>query len=416
MATSSMRSGLSATPRREYQILLACAATPLESERNERVRSLVEGDVDWEYLVWAASGHGLLSLLYRQLAPLASAESAGIPQQPLDDLRFLHERNRQRAVLLRDELHGLLPLFDDAGIVAVPLKGPTLSILAHGDIATREFQDLDILIRRKDLHRTRELLGRRGFFPEQQLPDGTEETRLRSCRVQTFVHHLTRIAVEVHWELTPPWFSYAFDNRSLWKRLVRLSLPGGMVWSFSKEDLLAYLCVHGTKHCWERLAWLWDVASLIRTNSDIDWERLLSDCKARGNERIVLLGLALASDLMDAGLPSMIEKEITAQRELAQAVAEIRRRLFGPYRPWPAALDEWLFHLQVTSRWRDRINYCLRRAGTLNERDWATAGIPGSFPVLDYAIRAGRVAGRLGRETKDWLLNGTAQPSIKTNV
>jgi hypothetical protein len=174
------------------------------------------------------------------------------------------------------------------------------------------------------------------------------------------------------------------------------------VWSFAKEELILYLCVHGVKHCWERLGWLCDLAAVLRRNPDIAWDRLLSGCRAQGNERILLLGLALAAELLGAQLPAPLEAEIHTHVGLRDLVGEVRHRLFGAYRPWPAGLDDCVFHLQATRRWRDRISYCLRRAATFNERDRALQRGGASVPLFDYALRAARLTNKLYRETKIW--------------
>jgi hypothetical protein len=394
-----MKRGLPPGTRPELRLLLACAATPLESEQKDAIRSLAQPTLDWDYLLWAASGHGLLPLVYRQLAAIGPG---GVPSQVLDDLRLLYQRNLQRSRLLSEELAALLAQLEDAGIVAVPLKGPVLAVLAHGELGVREFQDLDILIDRNDFAAAKEVLHRRGFLPEQSVPQTTEEVWLRSCNVRTFLHRESHVAVELHWELTPAWFAYTLASRQLKRRVVRIPMPAGPVWSFAKEELILYLCVHGAKHCWERLGWLCDLAALLRRNPDIEWDRLLSDCRAQGNERILLLGLALAAELLGAELPGLVEAEIRTHAELRELLGQVRHRLFGAYRPWPAGFDDCLFHLQATRRWRDRVSYCLRRAATFNERDRALQGGGVSVPLLDYALRAARLTSKLCRETRTW--------------
>src|SRR3712207_8653927 len=46
---------------------------------------------------------------------------------------------------------------------------------------------------------------------------------------------------------------------------------------------LLILCVHGTKHIWGRLSWICDVAELLRTQPDMDWEYVLDRKSTRLN-------------------------------------------------------------------------------------------------------------------------------------
>ena len=66
------------------------------------------------------------------------------------------------------------------------------------------------------------------------------------------------------------------------------------------EDLLLVLCLHGSKHCWERLAWICDVAELIGANPELDWNEIMRRSAALNIEKAVMLGLDLASELVDA--------------------------------------------------------------------------------------------------------------------
>lgn len=56
------------------------------------------------------------------------------------------------------------------------------------------------------------------------------------------------------------------------------------------------LCVHGVKHFWDRLAWVFDVAKLI-TVQKVDWVLLPQIAAEMKSTRVTLLGLYLANDL-----------------------------------------------------------------------------------------------------------------------
>ena len=70
--------------RPEIELLLCCARVHLDSERAERMRELLQRNIDWEYLLRMATRHGMMPLLYWHLkAHCADA----VPQEILDQLR-----------------------------------------------------------------------------------------------------------------------------------------------------------------------------------------------------------------------------------------------------------------------------------------------------------------------------------------
>ncbi|MEO8342158.1 MAG: nucleotidyltransferase family protein, partial [Nitrospirota bacterium] len=66
-----------------------------------------------------------------------------------------------------------------------------------------------------------------------------------------------------------------------------------MVRGMAPEEFLIILCLHGSKHGWERLKWVADVAELLRSQW-INWKRVFSTAAERKCHRMLLLGLALA--------------------------------------------------------------------------------------------------------------------------
>ncbi len=153
------------------------------------------------------------------------------------------------------------------------------------------------------------------------------------------------------------------------------------------------LCAHGAKHLWERLEWICDVAELLRRVPLSDGDGLLERARALGAERMLLLGLRLAVDLLGAPLPERLQRNVAANPVVAALAEQVRERLF---RHTPGALpDPWelrAFHLRVRERWRDRARYVWYVVTTPNAADWRIVRLPPSLSVLYYALRPLRLA------------------------
>ena len=151
----------------EWKLLLACARTRLDQAHRDRIRELLQGPVDWNRFISAASRHRLDSLANRHLA----VEAAGaIPAGAAITLETLVRSRGRHSLLHAGRLIELVDLFRSAGVAAVPYKGPTLGALAYGSFSLRSFVDLDFILPQRDLLRAARLLTAQGF---QAYPDPT---------------------------------------------------------------------------------------------------------------------------------------------------------------------------------------------------------------------------------------------------
>ena len=136
--------------------------------------------------------------------------------------------------------------------------------------------------------------------------------------------------VELHWEVAPHLFASTVPAETLWQNLVPFDLNGTTVKTLSADDLLFSLCVHGSRHLWERLGWICDVAELISRRT-LNWTALLDRAAKADSERMFLLGLHLADKLLDAPLPPEVKRRCAADKRLESLATDVVEHLFnGP--------------------------------------------------------------------------------------
>ena len=166
--------------------------------------------------------------------------------------------------------------------------------------------------------------------------------------------------------------------------------------TFSPEDLLLLLCLHGAEHGWDRLNWVCDLTEFVRVHEGIAWGGLIDRVEALGCRRVLFLGLFLAHDLLGAPLPAEIEKTIRADSSVRSLAVRVHDRLFRQEDVPTATLQSSLFNLRVTERLQDRIRYCLHAAFHPSVVDWQALPLPRSLFFLYYGIHPLRVAGKYG--------------------
>ena len=346
-----------------------------------------------------------MPLLYWQLN---ATSPEAVPIAVLNQLRDHFSRNNLRNMYLTGELLRLLNVFKAHGILAVPFKGPVLAAFAFGNLGLREFVDLDVLVHKQDVSRATGLLVSLGYQPQYQLTRAQEEAFLRYERERTFVHGANGSVVELHWEVPPRAFSFALSTESLWGRLEQIPIGGNTVLTFSPEDLLLILCVHGATHLWQRLGWICDVAELLKvSNKGIDWGRLLQQSTAQGSQRMLFLGLFLASHLLGTELPEEVSERIQADTRVKTFARQVRERLFWEAQdPQPIFDEESLFqpfHLGLMERLRDRARYCAYQATSPVFGDWARMPLPAYLLPIYRVVRPIRLIGKYTRRALERL-------------
>lgn len=322
----------------------------MDSGRADRVRALLREDMDWTYLVQTTLLHGMVPLLYWNLSTTCPES---IPKTVLNDLRRRSRITTFANLVQTSELLRLLRVLEEHGITAIPYKGPVLAASVYGNLAFRQFRDLDILVREEDAMRAKDLLLSEGYRRLDQLPAGYETAFDHSRKVCELVREDGQIAVELHWSITSWTFFFPLNPVHLWKRLETVSLADTPVLSLAREDLLLILCVHGAKHHWRRLRWICDVAELLRVYQEINWGRITKHVSRLGGARMLYLGLLLAHDLLGAVMPKDVLRRMQAEPKVPWLAAQVKSQLFSAD---PAmAVERRLFYIQLRERARDRI-------------------------------------------------------------
>jgi hypothetical protein len=186
-------------------------------------------------------------------------------------------------------------------------------------------------------------------------------------------------------------FAATVTAEELWKNLSSVELHGRKLDTLAPEDLLFALCVHGSRHLWQRLAWICDIDRLIRTHRTIDWPALAERAKCANAERMFLLGPALAASLLGTDLPAAVVTAIAQNKGIAALCDEIRARLFdGPEQSVLPLFTVVRFNLLIRSGWRSRLRYgCYMFAPT--DSDLEAVRLKPRFHFVYYVLRPFRL-------------------------
>ncbi|QNA82823.1 nucleotidyltransferase family protein [Sphingomonas sp. So64.6b] len=396
-----------ATISPEMRLVAACCRWPATPARDAAVRAAA-GDVDWPRFLKLVGRHRVIGLAY------AGLSSAGVTL-PGNGARWLMTRVAQMAEqnrILGAESARLQSLLDAAGIPSLLVKGAPLAELAYGSLAIKHAKDIDLLVRPVDLAAALALVRGDGYelwLPARELTERQLGDVMRHSRDIALINPDRHVQLELHWGLTDNPRMLAGLGATAETQAVTLGQGGPSVRTLARDDLFAYLCVHGAAHGWIRLKWLADVAALAAQLPEVEIERLYRASVERGVGHCAAQALLLSQALLGLTLPAALADELAASRRVRKLVAvaldimtgpgaeaEIADRRFGQARLIRA-------RFLLSRDWRDLGVNLVTHMTALE--DVLAVPLPSRlhllYPVLRVPLWIGRRAGVIGRTKKE---------------
>jgi len=145
----------------EESLLIGLCRLEFSSEQAGKLRTLASGIKKWKYLADLANAHGVAALVYHNLEKLGIIQY--VSQDVEDFLRNALMMSMSRNAYHLNEMNEVLKILNNAGIKTILLKGLALEITVYGNTGLRQMTDVDILIRREDCLKARDLLIAKGF-------------------------------------------------------------------------------------------------------------------------------------------------------------------------------------------------------------------------------------------------------------
>ncbi len=178
-------------------------------------------------------------------------------------------------------------------------KGIHLSKQLFNDPIIRPTRDIDIWVNKNDVLTAEQVLTECGYV---RIKPNFKITTVELKHIFKHIHHFTylnqrNIVVELHWNLLTPRFLFK-DGEQVFQTVQN----NHNMEPFPSEWLLHFLIIHGSKHLWNRLIWLYDISCLLKTQT-IDWKRFYSFRQSYHNERMVNVCFFLVKELFKTEIP-----------------------------------------------------------------------------------------------------------------
>ncbi|HZQ22000.1 MAG TPA: nucleotidyltransferase family protein [Terriglobales bacterium] len=370
----------------EFPFLLNCCAMTVATGDRE----LGIPEIDWEALAQMAERHNVTPLVYHALA----SHKQYVPVEVFARLQLNYVQNWHKNLRLSAELIRVMDCLSASGVCAVPYKGAVLAQELYGDLALRQFSDLDILVRPQDLPTAQAAVLEIGYTPSLRMSEAEGRAHLRSGYERAFDGPLGRNLLELQWRTAPRFYAIEMNVEGLLQRCEYTEVSGSKVRTLHPADLFLVLCVHAAKHGWERLNWVCDIAMLM-TRPGIDYSGVCARARELGIERMVGITSRLARELLGVNLPEELARLTERDGNTEEIAKERMAAMASSVDMDIESLAYFRLMIDARERTRDKTRFVLRLACTPGSGEWSALKLPTAMFPLYRLVRFGRLTKRL---------------------
>ena len=340
----------------EDELLLSCCRTSIDKATLDRANEYLTHPLDWDYLLGAATVHGVAPLLLAGLEQVRRVAPVKVPAhvwEALDQLASVSRKRNRRIFFLAEEV---FCEFQKADVPAMALKDAQLAWEVYPDVALRPMGDLDILIpaaKYDAAKRTLENIGFRATPPPFRVLDYFFS--------QNFVRD--GMWIDLQWNIMQrEWDNcgegtWKFDLERMWRNARTMRVGPTAVPVPKPEDMLFHLCVHLEGHAYAELILFCDIVELLRHyDGHFDWNYFLLLTHTSEAESTVYHVFLLAQRLFGAFVP----EEVLRQLAFPYLVSDLQVPLFDNLNSLHCALPRIHALVDPPATTMDRFEKCAR--------------------------------------------------------
>ncbi len=373
------------TPLRQFFLL--CARSPFDSRRQQTLNelaTLAPHLPDRETLLESIRVERMIPLVRLWLRDLRRELPDAVAVWPVSFWHQLESLYRHAVAYNLHVIDGWTQTqaqLAAAGICAIPIKGPALSMLAYDDAALRQVEDMDAIIAAGQLPEAARILTIAGY----RQVGGPSNPALHRAYAASSQDWLFEDAHNRLLDIKPVPLSHriarATDIDKIKQRLVPLAMDaeGRTVWQAPDRIAMTLLaCMHGTEEGWPCLRNVADVAGLICRLTPDEWPELIQTARLWRQRTTLVFALALCEKLNL--LPSEFARYSSVPRSsgIRKLLNRTELRLLSEERmPVSPASAAWCV-LLLRDSWPEKVRCLWIQITSASRRDWETR--PPGYP------------------------------------
>ena len=277
-------------PSTEFQLAVECCRRRFAPGNDRHIAELGKR-ADWSRFLHLVRRHRVQALVWQSLSDAGAVPPTAVADALCADAGLITEQNLRAAV----ESARLLESFAHAGVPLLFVKGLTVSKLAYGHAFLKMSQDIDILVPGKAIAGAAIELQRLGY--QLTVPDVPPQAQRieawHARRKESVWRSPDGLQLELHGRLADSLDLIPHIGMNSPRQEVEVT-PGIVLPTLARDELFAYLCVHGASSAWFRLKWITDLAALLHDCSADEIVRLYGRSQRLGAGRAAAQALLLA--------------------------------------------------------------------------------------------------------------------------
>lgn len=357
------------------QFLLIASKNTLQKEDISYLSKYLKNrELSDEQIIDIAQNHAIISVVYKNLKEHFPNDTL------LIKLKNIYMINTQKSMLLSAELLRVTSILNHHNIDTISFKGSSLSMLLYGDVISRQYSDLDILIEYKDIEKIYTILAQNGYEKTLNITPNQELKWYKNSKDMLLFHTQKGIHIELHWLLVDRDFPIKIELENIKKEYQNITINNQTIKTFSNEDLLIYLTIHGSTHLWHSIGWIKDIDTIIRVKN-IDYKEI----KKRLNpttKRAFILGLYLSNHLLNTPLLDEYKEQTKAKW-----IITLGNFIIESWQQPKSELKTRLAIIYILPNIKTRAKYLYKIVFKPTRSEYNTIDLPKGFYWLYYIIR-----------------------------
>lgn len=333
--------------------------------------------------------HGIFPLVYRTLKDFEHL----IPSDIFTHMKQNYMDIVKQNMLMTSELIKVIKILEENGIEAISFKGPTLSQMAYGDVISRQYTDLDLLVNEYEIENIAFILESSKYTTLNSSKLLKNKKYLETDKDFSFFTPVNNIHIEMHWRL----FKKNILLENFYSDKNEIIINNNSISTFSFDFFFVYLCLHGSKHVWERIEWIVDINRLLELNYDIDWNKLLEISEKMDCKTSLLLGLNLSKIFFNTKYPSNIDLLLKDKKieKLTFLVLDFIDKNFLLVENYKKYQKVNFFNLRLINNKKKKFRYFLDVYFDVSKNDFLKFPFPSYLNFLHYFIKPFRVISKI---------------------
>ncbi|HOX54897.1 MAG TPA: signal peptidase I [Candidatus Omnitrophota bacterium] len=286
----------------EKELLKICSKKELNSDDIKSMKEALTKNINWDKFLWLA--------LYNSVAPivfisLSKIKDNNIPEEIMQKFKDSYTESFLKTAPIYDDLANLLKELNLLQVKTIVLKGCSLAEQLYGDFSLRPMKDIDILVKKQDWPKIREVLDKLNFKAEKDLLE--LENSLGAPSDWHLCYRNSRdTKIEFKFNLFILDFP-DFDSSDYWQEAITIKVNNVEALSLSVEDQIIYLSSRMINVGFRNLLWFCDLRELISNYRDkIDWGKIILKAKNKRVSIAVYNSLLILNNELSTGIPNNV--------------------------------------------------------------------------------------------------------------